>query len=61
MIASDSVKARRMKRRATKQVSTSDNKADLNSNPNQLTNFKCGPIQYFRVYPNATVTQCFSG
>jgi hypothetical protein len=61
VIASDSIKASRMERRATKQVSTTDNKADLNPNSNQLTDFKCGPVQYFRVYSNATITQCFSG
>jgi hypothetical protein len=61
MIASDSIKARRMKRRTTKQVTTADHKANLNANPNQLTNFKRGPVQYFRVYSNTTIPQRFSG
>jgi hypothetical protein len=61
MIASDSIKASLVKGRATKQVTTTDYKAYLNPNTNQLTNFKCSPIQYFRVYSNATITQRFPG
>jgi hypothetical protein len=61
MIASDSIEACSMKRSTTKQIAATDYKTNLDTNPNQLANFKSGPVQYFRIYPNATITQCFSG
>jgi hypothetical protein len=50
-----------MKRSTTKQIAATNYETNLDTDPNQLTNFKSGSVQYFRIYPNATITQCFSG
>ncbi|MNC31180.1 hypothetical protein D3C75_794940 [compost metagenome] len=51
VVASDAVHAGCTERRATEQVATADYQTDLNTDADQLANFKRHAIQHFRVDP----------